>query len=143
MRVGVPDTQPQAGAAEGAEAEGRGAGGVPVGVRDEFGGQQFGGVVELGQTMSGEDGPEGDSGDARGESVVRQLEGVRPRCGRIGLRRGYGDHERLLRWGDLGSLYWPGWAVACRVRADGLRGALPAYRWGQLGGLGLTVDCGC
>lgn len=44
-------------------------------------------------------GPYGHACDPCGTGIVWETEGVRP-----GVGRGYGDHERLLRWRDFGSL---------------------------------------
>lgn len=63
-RVGVPYGHPEPAGFHRQDTEGVGPTGVPLGVGEEFGGQQLGSGREFGESVGGEDGTEGGTGDA-------------------------------------------------------------------------------
>jgi hypothetical protein len=100
VRAAVPHADAQPAASQRGQPQGGGAGGVEIGVGDEFGGQQLHHVEHFGHSVTAEGGSHGHTCDACGAGVMRQAKGVHP-----GIGRGYGDgvHERLREGRGLGS----------------------------------------
>ncbi|GGY66423.1 hypothetical protein GCM10010300_07170 [Streptomyces olivaceoviridis] len=88
--MAVPDADPQPAVRDGGDPEGGGAGGVPVGVADQLGRQQFDGVEDFVSAVPVQHGPYGHACDACRAGIMRQPKGVHP-----GVGQGYGAHEDL------------------------------------------------